>query len=109
MLKVLLKKQMSEIFHAYFYDAKKNRARSRVSIVCYFILFALLIIGLLGGLFGLVRGLIVAILLLCLVPSIITLVSPEVVEQLLGGSSLYKFIMQLDFIGVSKTITRLIG
>ncbi len=65
--------------------------------------------GLLGGLFGLVRGLIVAILLLCLVPSIITLVSPEVADKLLGGSALYKFIMQLDFIGVSKTITRLIG
>lgn len=65
--------------------------------------------GLLGGLFGLVRGLIVAILLLSLVPSIITLVSPEVVDQLIGGSSLYKFIMQLDFVGVSKTIARLIG
>ena len=41
--------------------------------------------------------------------SIITLVSPEVVDQLIGGSSLYKFIMQLDFVGVSKTIARLIG
>ena len=29
MLKILLKKQLSEIFRSYFYDAKKNKARSQ--------------------------------------------------------------------------------
>ena len=51
MLKLLLKKQLFEIFSPYFYDAKKNKARSKVSTVMYFALFALLIVGLLGGIF----------------------------------------------------------
>ena len=29
MLKLLLKKQLTEIFRTYFYDAKKNKARSK--------------------------------------------------------------------------------
>lgn len=29
MLKLLLKKQIGEIFRSYFYDAKKNKARSK--------------------------------------------------------------------------------
>ena len=29
MLKTLLKKQLMEIFRSYFYDPKKNKARSR--------------------------------------------------------------------------------
>ena len=29
MLKLLVKKQLTEIFRAYLYDAKKNRARSK--------------------------------------------------------------------------------
>lgn len=51
MLKLLLKKQLLEIFQVYYYDAKKNKARSRVSTVLHFLLFALLIFGLLGGIF----------------------------------------------------------
>ena len=51
MLKFLLKKQLLEIFQAYFYDAKKNKARSKISTVLYFTLFILLIVGLLGGIF----------------------------------------------------------
>ena len=51
MLKLLLKKQLFEIFSPYFYDAKKNKARSKISTAAYFILFALLIVGLLGGIF----------------------------------------------------------
>ena len=31
MLKILLKKQIAEIFRSYFYDAKKNRARSKAA------------------------------------------------------------------------------
>ena len=51
MLKLLLKKQLFEIFSPYFYDAKKNKARSKISTALYFALFALLIVGLLGGIF----------------------------------------------------------
>ena len=51
MLKLLLKKQLFEIFNPYFYDAKKNKARSKASTVMFFALFALLIVGLLGGIF----------------------------------------------------------
>ena len=51
MLKLLVKKQLLEIFQSYFYDAKKNRARSALSTAMYFVLFALLIVGLLGGIF----------------------------------------------------------
>ena len=51
MLKLLLKKQLLEIFQVYFYDAKKNRARSKASTVMYFALFILLVFGLLGGIF----------------------------------------------------------
>lgn len=51
MLKLLIKKQLLEIFQVCFYDAKKNKARSRTSTAMYFALFALLVFGLLGGIF----------------------------------------------------------
>ena len=51
MLKLLLKKQLLEIFQVYFYDAKKNKARSKASTAMYFALFILLVCGLLGGIF----------------------------------------------------------
>ena len=51
MLKLLLKKQFLEIFQVYFYDAKKNKARSKISTILYFLLFILLVFGLLGGIF----------------------------------------------------------
>ena len=47
MLKLLLKKQFLEIFQVYFYDAKKNKARSRTSTAMYFVMFFLLVFGLL--------------------------------------------------------------
>lgn len=49
MLKTLLKKQMTEVFRSYFYDAKKNKPRSRAATVAFFGLFILLMGGLLGG------------------------------------------------------------
>lgn len=51
MLKVLLKKQLAEIFRSYFYDAKKNKARSKAAVIGYIILFAAVMLGLLGGIF----------------------------------------------------------
>ena len=54
MLKALLKKQLAEIFRSYFYDAKKNKPRSRTATVAYFVLFALLVVVVLGGMFAFV-------------------------------------------------------
>ena len=51
MTKLLLKKQMAEIFRSYLYDAKKNKARSRASTVGFIIVYVLLMVGLLGGMF----------------------------------------------------------
>lgn len=51
MLKLLVKKQLSEIFRVYFYNAKKNKARSKVSTIMFMIWFAVIMIGVLGGIF----------------------------------------------------------
>lgn len=51
MLKTLLKKQLTEIFRSYFYDAKKNKARSKTSIALYMVLYVFLMVGVLGGIF----------------------------------------------------------
>lgn len=51
MLKVLLKKQLMEVFKGYFYDAKKNQPRSKAAVIGWFIFFAVIIVGLLGGMF----------------------------------------------------------
>ena len=53
MLKLLLTKQRFEIFRSYFYDAKKNKARSRLATALYIGLFVLLMAGILGGIFTL--------------------------------------------------------
>ena len=51
MLKLLLKKQLTEIFRNYFYDPKKNRARSKAGIIGYILLFVIIMVGMLGGIF----------------------------------------------------------
>ena len=51
MIKILLKKQMTEMFRMYFYDAKKNKARSKGAVIGLFVLYAFLIVGVLGGIF----------------------------------------------------------
>ncbi len=51
MLKVLLKKQLSEIFRGYFYNPKTNKAKSKGATVGSLIAFGLLMFGLLGGIF----------------------------------------------------------
>lgn len=51
MLKTLLKKQIMEIFRGYFYNSRKNEARSKSSTVVYFVIFACVIIGAVGGIF----------------------------------------------------------
>ena len=51
MLKVLIKKQLLEVFRSYFYDAKKNRMRSKGAIAGFFVFFILIMAGVLGGIF----------------------------------------------------------
>ena len=45
MVRLLLKKQLSEIFRSYFYDAKKNKPRSKASTVSLIVLYVLLMVG----------------------------------------------------------------
>ncbi len=51
MLKVLLKIQLAEVFKSYFYDAKKNKMRSKRAIAAWFIFYVLIMVGMLGGMF----------------------------------------------------------
>jgi len=64
---------------------------------------------LLGGICGLVRGLVVVLLILCILPSVVSLISPELTQSLLAGSTLYSFISQLDILNVASMVTQLIG
>ena len=51
MLGILLKKQFAEVFKSYFYDAKKNRMRSKGAIAAWFVFFIVVMVGMLGGIF----------------------------------------------------------
>ena len=53
MVGILLKKQLFEIFRSYFYDAKKNKPRSKAATVGFIVLYAVLMVGLIGGMFAL--------------------------------------------------------
>ena len=48
MLKILVKKQLTEIFRNYFYNPKTNKARSKAAVAAYIVLFAVLIYELIG-------------------------------------------------------------
>ena len=52
MLKLLVKKQLFEIFRSYFYDAKKSKARTKGATIGYIVMFVLLMVCLLGTMFG---------------------------------------------------------
>lgn len=64
---------------------------------------------LLGGIFGIARGLVMVVLVLCLLPAVIQIVSPEFADSLITGSSLYSVIMQMDFLNVRTLVTSLVG
>lgn len=51
MWKILLKKQLHEVFRSYFYNAKKNRMRSKWAIAGWFVFFFAVMVGMLGGIF----------------------------------------------------------
>lgn len=50
-VKLLLRKQLKEIFRSYFYNPKTNKKRSAFSTAIWFVFFALVMVGLLGGMF----------------------------------------------------------
>ena len=52
MVKTLLKKQFAEIFRSYFYDTKKNKARSKMGTALYLVMFVLIMVVMLGGMFA---------------------------------------------------------
>ena len=64
---------------------------------------------LLGGIFGLARGLVMVVLVLCLLPAIVEIVSPDFAESLRTGSVLYSYVTQMDFLNVGTLVTGLIG
>lgn len=64
---------------------------------------------LLGGLFGLARALVVAVLIVTIVPTVISLISPELTQNLISQSTLYSTISQLDFLNVKQVLLQLIG
>ena len=53
--------------------------------------------------------LVVAVLLLSVIPPMVSLFAPEMMEQLLTTSSLYSFVSQMDFLNVAGLMTRLVG
>ena len=50
-VKLLLRKQLKEIFRSYFYNPKTNKKRSGFSTALWFVFFALIMVGMLGGIF----------------------------------------------------------
>ena len=42
MFGILVKKQMAEIFRGYFYDAKKNKKRSKISTILFMLMYVIL-------------------------------------------------------------------
>ena len=65
--------------------------------------------ALVGGVFGLVRGLVVCIMILALMPTVVSVVAPELAQTLQSESVIYGFVMQLDFMKVRDTFNQLMG
>ncbi len=51
MLRLLIKKQLMEVFKEYFYDSKNGKARSKISTIAWFGFFVIVMVGVLGGMF----------------------------------------------------------
>ena len=52
-VRLLLRKQLKEIFRSYYYNPKTNQKRSTVGTILWFAFFLLLMVGFLGGMFTL--------------------------------------------------------
>ena len=53
MVKLLVKKQLREIFRGWFVNQKTNQRRSKAGIIAFALLFIVLMVGVLGGMFTL--------------------------------------------------------
>ena len=51
MLKLLVKKQFTEMFRGFFYDQKKKAARSKGSVLLWIVMYGFLMVVVLGGMF----------------------------------------------------------
>ncbi len=56
MTRLLIKKQLMEIFKSYFYNAKRGKKRSRGGVIASFVFFAAIMAGLLGGIFTMISS-----------------------------------------------------
>lgn len=52
MLKLLLGKQMAELYRGFFFDQKKNKARSKLSSILFISVYVIIMVGFLGGMFA---------------------------------------------------------
>ena len=51
MVKLLIKKQLREIFRGWFVNQKTNQRRSKAGVIGFLLLFVVLMVGVLGGIF----------------------------------------------------------
>lgn len=51
MLKILLRKEFTELYRGFFYDQKKNRMRSKLSSALFIAAYVITMVGFLGGMF----------------------------------------------------------
>ncbi|MBO4409281.1 MAG: hypothetical protein J5775_00865 [Spirochaetales bacterium] len=56
MLKTLIRKQLLEINKSFFYDYRRNRAKTKGRIVTSILLYLVLLVGVLGGMFTVMAG-----------------------------------------------------
>ena len=52
MIKTLVKKHLFEMYRSFFYDYRRNKAKTKGRIIMSIVGYALIMVGLLGGLFG---------------------------------------------------------
>lgn len=64
---------------------------------------------LLGGVLGLLRSSVVVVLILAILPSVTSLISPELTQTLTGGSAMYSFVRQFDPLSVAGWVQSLIA
>ena len=62
-----------------------------------------------GGVLGLLRGMVCVVLILCILPGVVSLISPQLIQTLISESRLYAFVSQLDLLNVAGTVAQLIG
>jgi len=64
---------------------------------------------LIGGVLGVLRASVVVVLILCILPSLTSLITPELTQQLTSESTLYSFASQFDLLMVSEWVQQLIA